>query len=142
MNFTNEYKMIYSKFSKWGISLTMCSPNQGQPLTEERVRLFVAETIARTKEQGHDPIEQAMEAEMHPGPISSNLSPTMEEAALLEWIMETEEMQEALTMFRSQNPQRPEAQGVTARRMTEEEVEATDIAQLLLDLTVAESDWQ
>lgn len=66
----------------------------------------------------------------------------MMEADLLEWIMETEEMQEALIMFRNQNPQRPEAQEVEAHRMTEEEVEATDVTQLLLDLTAAESDWQ
>ncbi|WP_300851740.1 hypothetical protein [uncultured Bacteroides sp.] len=142
MNFTNEYKMIYSKFSKWGISLPMCSPKQGQPLTEERVRLFVAEAITRTKEQGNDPTQQAMEAEVHPGPILSNLHPEMEEADLLEWIMETQEMQEALIMFRDLNPQRPEAMEVEAHKMTEEEVETTDVTQLLLDLTATESDWQ
>lgn len=142
MNFTNEYKMIYSKFSKWGISLPMKSRKAGEPLTEERVRLFVAEAIDRTKEQGNDPAQQAMEAEVHPDPISSNLHRGISPADLLEWIMETEEMQEALTMLRDQNPQRPEATEVEAHRMTEEEVEATDVTQLLLDLTAAESDWQ
>ena len=66
----------------------------------------------------------------------------MAEADLLEWIMETQEMQEALTMFRDQNPQRPEATEMEAHKMTEEEVEATDVTQLLIDLTAAESDWQ
>ena len=142
MNFTNEYKMIYSKFSKWGISLPMKSRKAGEPLTEERVRLFVAEEIDRTEEQGIDPAQQAMEAEVHPGHLSSILHRGISPADLLEWIMETEEMQEALTMFRDQNPQRPEATEVEAHRMTEEEVEATDVTQLLLDLTAAESDWQ
>lgn len=143
MNFTNEYKMIYSKFSKWGISLPMKSRKAGDPLTEERVRLFVAEAIDRTKEQGNDPAQQAMEAEVHPCPISSNLNPAMEEADLLEWIMETEEMRQALMMFRGKNPENPETENhIQAWRMDEEEVEETDVMKLLLDLTVAESDWQ
>ena len=134
--------MIYSKFSKWGVSLPMCSESPEQPLTERRVRMFVEETISRTREQGNDPMQQAMESEVHPGPVSDNLHPAMEEADLLEWIMETEEMQEALIMFRDQNPQHPEAAEVEAHRMTKEEVEETDVTQLLLDITITESDWQ
>ncbi len=134
--------MIYSKFSKWGISLPMCSENPKQPLTEQRGRPFVAETIARTQEQGNDPVRQAMQSEIHPGPVADTLQPSTTEAELLEWIMQSQEMQEALIMFRDQNPSSPEASEVEAHRMEQEEVEATDVEQLLLDLTVAQSDWR
>ncbi|CDE57079.1 unknown [Prevotella sp. CAG:873] len=133
--------MIYSKFSKWGVSLPMCSQKPDQALTEQRVRLFVQEAIARTQEQGNDPVQQAMQSEIHPGPIADSLHPEMSEAELLEWIMQTQEMQEALIMFRNQSPNSPEASEVEAHKMEQEEVEATDVEQLLLDLTVAQSDW-
>lgn len=141
-NFINVYKMIYSKFSKWGVSLPMCSETPKQPLTEQRVRLFVQETIDRTQEQGNDPVQQAMQSEIHPGPIADSLHPQMTAADLLEWIMQSQEMQEALIMFRDQLPNSPEASEVEAHRMEQEEVEATDVEQLLLDLTVAQSDWR
>lgn len=134
--------MIYSKFSKWGVSLPMCSDSPEQPLTESRVRRFVAEAIARTQEQGNGPVKQAMQSEIHPGPIADALHPAMSEAALLEWIMQTEEMQQALMMFRDQNPVNPEASEVQAHKMSPEEVEVTDVEQLLLDLIPAQSDWQ
>lgn len=119
----------------------MCSETPKQPLTEQRVRLFVQETIDRTQEQGNDPVQQAMQSEIHPGPIADSLQPSMTEADLLEWIMQSQEMQEALIMFRDQLPNSPEASEVEAHRMEQEEVEATDVEQLLLDLTVAQSDW-
>lgn len=119
----------------------MCSQQPGQPLTEQRVRLFVKETIGRTKEQGNDPIQQAEESSLHPGPVAPSLHPKMTEEELLEWIMQTEEMTEALTWFGDQNPENPQAWEVEAQRMTEEEVEETDVYMLLLGLTVAESDW-
>ena len=119
----------------------MCSQKPDQALTEQRVRLFVQEAIARTQEQGNDPVQQAMQSEIHPGPIADSLHPEMSEAELLEWIMQTQEMQEALIMFRNQSPNSPEASEVEAHKMEQEEVEATDVEQLLLDLTVAQSDW-
>lgn len=120
----------------------MCSETPEQPLTEQRVRLFVRETIARTQEQGNDPVQQAMQSEVHPGPIADSLHLQMTAAALLEWIMQTQEMQEALIMFRNQSPNNPEASEVEVHKMEQEEVEATDVEQLLLDLTVAQSDWR
>lgn len=120
----------------------MCSETPKQPLTEQRVRRFVQETIARTQEQGNDPVQQAIQSEIHPGPIADSLHPEMTEVALLEWIMQSQEMQEALMMFRNQTPNSPEASEVEAHKMEQEEVEATDVEQLLLDLTVAQSDWQ
>lgn len=120
----------------------MCSDSQEQPLTEQRVRRFVTEAIARTQEQGNDPVQQAMQSEAHPGPIADALHPEMSEAALLEWIMQTDEMEQALMMFRNQNPSSPEASEVQAHKMSPGEVEATDVEQLLLDLIPAQSDWQ
>lgn len=120
----------------------MCGETPKQPLTEQRVRLFVEETIARTQEQGNDPVQQAIQSEIHPGPIADSLHPEMTEAALLEWIMQSQEMQEALIMFRNQSLSNPEASEVEAHKMEQEEVEATDVEQLLLDLTVAQSDWR
>ena len=144
MNFTNESKMIYGKFSKWGVRLPMCAENPEQPLTEQRVRQFVAETIERTLDQGNDPIQQAMYSEVHPGFISGSLHPDMTEADLLEWIMETQEMQEALMMFRGSTVQNPDAENsISGWIMDEdEEVGMTDVTQLLLDLTPSDSDWQ
>ena len=134
--------MIYVKFSKWGISLSMCSETPEQPLTEQRVRRFVMEAINRTQEQGYNPVLQAMQSEVHPGPIADSLHPEMTEAALLEWIMQTEEMQEALIMFHNQIPSAPEASEVEAHKMEQEEVEVMDVEQLLLNLTVSQSDWR
>lgn len=142
-NYINVFKMIYSKFSKWGIRLPMCSESPEEPLTESRVRMFVSETIARTQDQGDDPIKQAMYSEVHAGPISPNLHPEMTDAALLEWVMQSEEMEQALMMFRGQRLTAPdEENSIKGWEMDEEEVGMTNLSQLLLDLTATDSDWQ
>ena len=121
----------------------MCSENPKQPLTEQRVRQFVGEAIARTQEQGNDPVQQAMQSEIHPGPIADSLQRSMTEAALLEWIMQSEEMEQALMMFRGETVQNQNSENsISAWIMDEEEVEMTDVSQLLLDLTATDSDWQ
>lgn len=70
--------MIYSKFYKLGISLPMCSDNLSDPLTEGRVRNMVRQLI----EQSDEPVEDAMNSDLHPCPISSNLYKGMPEDEL------------------------------------------------------------
>lgn len=135
--------MIYSKFYKLGISLPMCSDNLSDPLTEGRVRKMVRIAIERTLDEGEDPVEQARMSEIHPCPISCNLYKGMPENKLVDWIMETEEMQQALGWFKGLSPDKQyEEYQTEVEIMDEEEVEMTDVYYLLLGLTQVESDWQ
>lgn len=98
---------------------------------------------------GNDPYAQARMAYVHPCPINPNpprpsqnlLNNRIHKADLLEWIMETEEMQEALTMFRGQRADAPLPE-TEISLMGEEEVEQMDVEMLLQNLSVVESDWQ
>ena len=138
-NYINVFKMIYSKFSKWGIRLSMCSENPSDPLTEGRVRELVRQLI----EQSWEPVSEAKNSEVHPCPISSNLYEEMPEEELEDWIMETEEMQQALMMFRGERPDSPDKENqINAWIMGEEEMVEMSLTTFLLDLVPAESDWQ
>ena len=138
-DFINVFKMIYSKFSKWGIRLWMCSESPSDPLTEGRVREMVRLLI----EQSWEPVEEARNSEVHPCPISSNLYDEMPEDELEDWIMETEDMQQALMMFRGERADSPDKENqINAWVMSEEEMEEMTLSNFLLDLVQTESDWQ
>lgn len=121
----------------------MCSDTPEQELTESRVRRFVMESITRTLDMGEDPVNQAQWSEVHPGWHGPCLHEGMSDEELTEWIMCTEEMEQAIMMFRGETAQNPnEENEISGWIMDEEEVESTDVSQLLLDLIPLEGDWQ
>ena len=133
--------MTYLIFNKWGINLPVQKSDLSEPLKEQEVRAFVVEAITRTLEDGNDPIQQAKESEAHPSPVGNPLYEGMSNKELTDWIMGTEEMQQALTMFLGEIPNNPTQSEITVEVMTEEQVEMTDVRQLLNDLQAVEGDW-
>lgn len=137
--------MIYYAFRNktTGLQLQMCSQKPDQPLTEEAVRQFVMEAIQRTEDSGDNPVQEARYAEVHHGWVHSSLWEDMTPQELTDWVMDTEEMQEILTQCRGEIPGKIPADSVLeAWEMEEEEVGELNLSNLLLNLTITESDWR
>ena len=85
-----------------------------QPLTENNVRKFVSDTILRTLDAGESPYYQARESDVHTFGSWGTYIPSVDieeemydshnRDILTEWIIQTDEMQEALSMFRGNRP--------------------------------------
>ena len=140
--------MTYYSFNKWRIQLPVAM-EKPKPPTEEAVRKTVKTIIEQTLETGQNPYEQARMAEVHnqetilPNPVSKKEQEAeANKAQLLEWIMSTEEMQEALIMFRNSNPQEGTSNEVETWTMSKEEMEEMTVETLLLNLRPTEGDWQ
>ena len=139
--YATEYKMTYSEFYKWGISLISASENPDEPLSESGVRRFVMEVVERQEEWGNEPVKDAMWSDVHAGWTSKSLREDMSAEELTDWIMETEEMRQALEMFRGEVASRPE-RCQRAWVLSEERVEEITVSELLSNLVPMESDWQ
>ena len=140
--------MTYYSFSKWGVKLPVAMEKPQRP-TEELVSRTVARIIDRTLEMGMNPYEQAREAEVHsltgilPDPNGTDEQEAQaNKTQLQEWIMGTEEMQEALIMFRNSRPRQTVNNQVETWQMSQEEVEELNVETLLLNLMPTEGDWQ
>lgn len=102
------------QFTKFRVSIFMTCDADNQPLTENNVRKFVSDTILRTLDAGENPYYQALESDVHTFGSWGTYIPSVgsEEEMydsynrdiLTEWIMQTDEMQEALSMFRGKRP--------------------------------------
>jgi len=153
MNYINEYKMIYYNFSKWRVSVT-AAMEQPQPLTEEMVRQATLQVIKNTLELGENPYAQATFVEedgLHcwtetqPQPNKENkeeLNDPQNMNQLANWIMATEEMQQAIMMFDRQLPQDNKENEIQVLELSAEQLSELNVQTLLYNLIPSEGDWQ
>jgi len=139
-------------FSKFRVSLfTLCdTPNE--EVSFSTVRKFVSETIQRTLDAGENPFRQAHDVDVHtlsswnihiPSVSSEEeMYDTRNQETLAAWIMDTDEMQEALNMFRGKKPTDTDDPECSAWEMDDEAVYEIQIDQLLAYLIPSEGDWQ
>jgi len=167
MNFINEYKMIYSYYDRnkgVGLLAKMKSP---EPLEEWHVKGALAMLIRQELEWGNNPYEQVREmrcgswetgGDLHnPSEYYTIPNPDPEDGEamnaprninqLVNWIMETEEMQEAFQSYMGQNPEEPERKDktiflLTDRNDMDEEEEPRTLTETLYGIVPSEGDWQ
>ncbi len=140
------------QFSKYRVNIFMTCDADNQPLSENYVRKFVADTIERTLDAGENPYYQARESDVHTfGSWRTHIPSvdTNEEMydsdnrdCLTEWIMQTDEMQEALTMFRNKRPSDNDDPECSAWKMDDEAIYDIQVVSLLVYLIPTEGDWQ
>lgn len=139
MNSINVYRMIYNHYSKWGISLTAQQEKPG-PLKTEDVRKTVLSAIENSLESGQNPSEILKESDLTQEgtqwgmPEMNNPDDRQMKMQLVQWIMKSDQMQEALNLFRSSS-------GLTVEQIPEEEAQ-TDLYSLILGITQVEADFQ
>lgn len=139
--------MTYYNFYERPYSLVVAM-DKPQPPTEALVRKTVMAIIRQTLEYGQDPYSQAADSALHnwqtmlPSPPEEEQDLPLHQQRLLEWIMTTEEMQEALMWFRNVNPEHNNRKDVSVSQLDEEQIAEQTVETLLLDLTIVESDWQ
>lgn len=138
--------MTYYAFKREPYKLVVAM-EQPQPPTEELVEKTVREVIRTTLYLDQDPYEQARWSDLHNQEMSRP-RPTDEEEmeseeykeALLQWIMTTDELQEALRWFRFTDPTDVQDENVRVFDLYEEEVWELNVETYLLNLTVTEHD--
>ena len=121
-----------------------------ETLTERRVRESFRKGIEHSLENGENPYSLAATSDLHhPFGLNGLPEPETEEQqnssrnkeALLAWIMETDEMRQALVMFSGQTPGNPDREnGIEAREA--EEGEPSDLTSLIAGIAETEADWQ
>lgn len=142
--------MTYYIYRKWGVSLPALFPSGVTQLTENLVSNTLVAIARQTLEQDQDPYRQAREAELHnwtpvprlPEPSEEELDNPQNLQDLIEWIMTSEEMQEAIMMFRNQPPQDNPENQISVEKLDEEASEELNVEQLLMNLKPTEGDWQ
>lgn len=151
MNFINEYKMIYVKYSKFRITL-MAEMEKPEPLTEEDVRRAVMRVINQTLDWGQDPYAQAEEmkqtvdlvswTEYLPHPESQEqMEDPKWKNRLADWIMSTEQMREALALTRGSTMD-DEDINLQTWKVEKKEMDEMTMSNLLLDLIQPTEDFQ
>ena len=131
--------MIYNHYSKWGISLTAQQEKPG-PLKTEDVRKTVLSAIENSLESGQNPSEILKESDLTQEgtrwgmPETSNQDEQQRKEQLVEWIMQSDQMQEALNLFRNSS-------GLSVEQIPEEEAQ-TDLYSLIQGITQVEADFQ
>jgi hypothetical protein len=128
-----------------GISLLSATSHPIE-LTEQTTRQTVRRLIQETVEMGYDPYQMAAQSDLRNlfGPTMPQ--PETEEAmqssqavnALTDWIVQTEEMQQALTMLQRIDPKQAAQYGVTVEKLQEEPT----LYNLITEITPVESDYQ
>lgn len=135
--------MTFNKLYRFRISLPLL-----EDVTEVSygsVRRTVLAIVRQQVDFGNDPYEQARWSEVHnPDGLYDLPQPQSEEAmedednmeALTDWIMQTDEMQEAITAFRGTDPHKgnPDS-GETAEALDEEQSEEVSVETLLSGIT-------
>ena len=117
------------------------------PLTEALVRKSLRAIIDLQVESGENPFKEAqrMSDEFHNHQHNVPSVASADKEALLDWIMTTEEMQEALERLTGQKPAEISSHregALTATKLNEEDWEFVSLTNLLTDLLVVESDSQ
>lgn len=140
------------QFSKFRVSIFTCCDKPNEPVSAYTVRKFVSETIQRTLDAGENPYRQARQADVHtlrswttniPSVgIEEEMFDARNQDKLAAWIMGTDEMQEALDMFRGMRPTDDNDPECRAWEMDDEAVYEIQVDQLLAYLIPTEGDWQ
>ena len=134
--------MIYVRYSKWGISLTVQKENPG-PLTKKEVEQTIMSAIEQSLEEGENPYKQTRESgltmtweapKMLPYPNSENQKDEKQKILLASWIMGTDQMQEALTLFKSKEE-------LITEQIPEESVQM-NLSELIQEIIPVEPDYQ
>ena len=148
MNFINEYMTTFNHLTKLGVSLSILSDEK--TVTEDSVRRSVLQVIKQQVEMQNNPYEEATWSDVHnqdgTGDIPQPKTPEAMESSsnqerLADWIMQTDEMQEALNMLRGTSLSKPQAD-VEMEPLDEEQSEGLSVEEMLNDLIQMESDWR
>ena len=140
--------MTFNKLSKWSVSLPLLSTVT--EVTQSTVRQSVLSIVRQQVEFSNDPYEQARWSYVHnPDGLYDLPQPKTDEEmesednmeALTDWIMQTDEMQEAIMLFRGTDPHKGNPEnGETAEALDEEQSEELSVEELLNGITPMESD--
>lgn len=158
MNYINEYKMIYSYYNRNHRVSVLAEMEKPQPLTESMVRKATLHIVQETLREGENPYLQAKwmrEEGIHHDWAGDayipKVNPEDEEAMndpeniqmLVDWIMETEEMQFAVQLFKDQAPLKEDEEvNFTRTGGVNEEDFIPQVQNLLEGLVPTEGDWQ
>lgn len=142
--------MTFNELSKYRISLPLLS--DVTEVNYSSVSRTVEAIIRQQLDYGNDPYEQARWSDVHnPDGLYDLPQPKTEEAmnddgniqALTDWIMQTDEMQEALTTFRGTDPHKGNPESLErAQALDEEQSEELSVEELLNGITPMEGDWR
>lgn len=142
--------MTFNKLSKWSVSLPLLSTVT--EVSQSTVRQSVLAIVRQQVEFSNNPYEQAMWSDVHnPDGVYGLPQPKTDEEmesednmeALTDWIMQTDEMQEAIMLFRGTDPHKGNPEnGETAEALDEEQSEELSVEELLNGITPLESDWR
>lgn len=140
--------MILNKLSKWSVSLPLLQ--DVTEVNEDSVRQSVLAIVRQQVEFSNNPYEQALLSEVHnpdglydlPQPKTrEEMESERNQEALADWIMQTDEMQEALIMFRGTDPHKGNpSNGEEQETLDEEQSEEMTVEELLNGLIPMESD--
>ena len=140
--------MTLNKLSKWSVSLPLLSTVT--EVSQSTVRQSVLAIVRKQVEFSNNPYEQARWSDVHnPDGVYDLPQPKTDEEmesksnmeALTDWIMQTDEMQEAIMLFRGTDPHRGNPQnGEKSEALDEEQSEEISVEELLNGITPLESD--
>lgn len=134
--------MIYVHYSKWGISLTVQKEEPG-PLTQKEVEQTIMSAIDLSLENGENPYDQTKKSDLTmtwEAPVilpyldQNKLNDPQQKKKLTRWIMQTDQMQEALNLFKSSEDLITEE--------VPEEAGMMDLSCLIQEIIPVEADYQ